>query len=405
MTFDFDALKNNDRILAWLYAISVFFPMISYYSSTILKSYGFSTTTVFAYSIAFISSLFSYLFCLKRNISPIIFLLIFSFLYVVTIAIWPQNREFMFGKWLDACYNPFYYIFVFGIPLVFIPCSMQNVSKLEKPLFFLSFVNVFFGILGFVFVVVNHVVYEYMTFSYNMLLGTCLLFAFSVKERKILLVCFAILGAICVMLIGSRGAMVSVVLFFFLYFVLKYVKTMVGFVVSFFLLIGLFLVADIFFIEIMGVVNQILAEIDFKSRVVELILNNEFEHSRGRAVIREILSNAISESPIVGYGIFGDRAIFGSYAHNFFLEIFVAFGIPIGIVLSSLWVFMLAFALIYSRKNPFLFAFFVPVASAVIFRLMVSSSFLVNPHFYMMMGGVIICIKDFNERKLVREFL
>ena len=389
-------LENNksDKVLSWLFSCSVFFPTISYYSSVILKNCGLPTTTIFAYSIAFISAILGYFFCCRRNISPLVLLSIATLIYIITITVYPENRAYMFGEWLDACYNPFYDVFVFGLPLIFIPFSIENAHELEKPLFILSFINVMLGIISFLFVLINGFYYEYMTFSYNMLLASCMFFSISIYKKKHLYTIIATIGSLCIMIVGSRGAMISVIMFYFIYFFIKKTKS----IISFLLLgccIGLFVFLWGYFYEnFLIFISEFLKSLNFKSRVIELLLNNEVLVSRGRDNIRQLLLQAINSAPISGYGIFGDRAIIGQYAHNVFLEFCVDFGLFGGLLCGFTYVAIQVYSLIYSKKDLFLFAFNISVISAVSCRLMFSSSYLINPYFYMMIGGFILCLKN-----------
>lgn len=66
-------------------------------------------------------------------------------------------------------------------------------------------------------------------------------------------------------------------------------------------------------------------------RVLTKLSDNEFASSESRQWITKTLLDAVDNGPLFGYGLAGDRGISGIlYAHNFAVELFVAFGYVLG---------------------------------------------------------------------------
>ena len=108
----------------------------------------------------------------------------------------------------------------------------------------------------------------------------------------------------------------------------------------------------------------------------------------GRGEVRDQL---LSQLRLFGYGLYGDRGITeGRYAHNFFLEIMVQYGLLVGsAIVIYIVILILAGFFTKDRDKKILFiAFF----SASVIKLMMSSSYLSKePALYSMFGICISC--------------
>ena len=128
------------------------------------------------------------------------------------------------------------------------------------------------------------------------------------------------------------------------------------------------------------------------SRTLSQIVEGSFLKSYGRTNIRETLIAGITESPFIGYGLWGDRFVtlnYGhgkaSYAHNIILEIITQFGVILGIflIIALLW---LIIKKIYYNNRSYYFVILLCVIPSGLIKLFFSGSYLNEPYFFFLMG-------------------
>lgn len=120
-----------------------------------------------------------------------------------------------------------------------------------------------------------------------------------------------------------------------------------------------------------------------QSRTLLLLEEGGFTRDSGRTSIYIIGLNKIYESPIFGYGIFGDRQFYnGFYVHNIFMEIILHFGVIIGgIIIIVLGIVTFIKYINLAEKEIILFFIFLGFVP-----LLVSSSYLINTNFFLLLG-------------------
>ena len=70
------------------------------------------------------------------------------------------------------------------------------------------------------------------------------------------------------------------------------------------------------------------------TRVIDMLIQKKYlSYTSGRDKIYELLLQKISEKPLFGYGIFGEKHFNILYSHNIALEIIVYYGIPVGLTI------------------------------------------------------------------------
>lgn len=392
--------KKDEKFLSWIFVLVFLIPTFNYYLSYFLKAFNLPTTTIPLYFGLYVLVLYSYCSSIKKSLSPFFLLLIVFFLYSITMIFWPQNDEFMFGDAFDACYNPFYRIVFLGLPLVFIPFVINDFSLYKKPLVIMSILNNIIGIIAFWMVVVGkQQPFEYMTFAYNLLFSSCFLFVYSRIKSNYFYLLLAIFSLLTLVFVGSRGATMCACSFFIVYFFTMNRGGRIQRAVMIFGFIGLSILAYIFFADIMNVVVDVLDYFGFNSRVVDYLQSSDFAESKGRSRLFENMLNQIAESPFYGYGIFGDRVLnrdflqMTGYAHNIFLELFVDFGLFVGILLSGIYLFACFFFLIQSKMNALIYCMFIAIFSSTFVKLLVTGSYLTEQNFYLLLGGFVLVYK------------
>lgn len=220
--------------------------------------------------------------------------------------------------------------------------SIKDFSNFKKMLLYVARASVFISLL---YVVANTLspfknldeTYS-MSFGYGMLLPAMFLFTqqgYIDKMMSFLL--FAL-----ILMDGSRGPVVVLALFYAYYTLFlssgKTKKRMV-FVVT---------IAAIAAVTILPRLESFQ-----DSRTMFLLQEGELiSHDSGRDEnVYSVVRPKIMESPIVGWGIGGDRYFLdGSYSHNIFIEVFIHYGIFIGTALFA-WLFFYCIRMFFSPRT------------------------------------------------------
>ena len=185
-----------------------------------------------------------------------------------------------------------------------------------------------------------------LTFGYRVaIVASLFLVLYYLNRSKIDLISFLI-SLVMIILQGSRGALGCIISTFFLLAIFYFVKTRKQTIKK---QLGKALVISIFLVSFLGLfsvgasfssnlsVNSLrFLRIDY-SRSIQLLLEGRIDDGSGRERIWDTAGEAIQNEVLLGYGFYGDRNIIGKklifgYPHNFILEVFLQFGVPLGIV-------------------------------------------------------------------------
>ena len=231
-----------------------------------------------------------------------------------------------------------------------------------------------------------------LTLSYSMSLGYLLLlpalihFDRFLENRKWLDLLMVGIDAMMIIFFASRGPIICVTF----YFLLKVLfssnmspRKKAGLIV-----IALTLVSIVYFS--IDRITIFLAELFSRyggiSRTLKLLSSGTIGYDANRNSIFDHYWDLINEAPIVGHGLAGSWDV-SSYPHNIVIELFLAFGIPIGVVLISLLLFVTIKGI--SQRNlerMRLSQIFV----AQLISLLWSGSFIMTPTFFV---AIAICVK------------
>lgn len=223
-----------------------------------------------------------------------------------------------------------------------------------------------------------------MSFGYSMLFPVL----FLLYTRKTVFAFVALILSIVILLLGSRGPLITIVLFvIFQKIFLSKRKDKV-----YFLIIGAFLLFFLFpiFIEYVSLQN-------IESRTLNLLLSGEtISHDSGRNLLYNIAIKKIVDNPFWGYGVFADRIYCGGiYCHNLFLELFIDFGcvIPILIILFALLKFIHLYRHLDIEELQLVLLF----SLLAIIPLLVSGSYLIDFRFSLFMGYMYILFQKYSR--------
>jgi len=224
-----------------------------------------------------------------------------------------------------------------------------------------------------------------MHFSYALLLVMLLHLNELINRGKKLYIVFLLAELVMLVLYGSRGALACVVVFLFLKVFTNVESRRRKYFYIFLLVLGSALVY--------GVLNQGAAIYRYfldrgvRSRTLYLFLTGQFtSHDSGRNELWAAVVGAIRQRPLAGWGIRGAISFMQGhpYPHQFFLDMLVSFGLPLGLLLTVLmtWPVLYVFTAEKSVNKDLLQIFF--CSSFVM--LMFSSTWFTNDFYYMLLG-------------------
>ena len=255
------------------------------------------------------------------------------------------------------------------------------------------------------FYVINGEITEgYMTFSYNNLVIILACFWMATYKNNIILWALGVLGTIVIVITGCRGALICLGIYFVCEFFLnkgehKFVKVLILVV----LVIGYFNLENI-----MMNLDATLSKYDYESRTVKLFFEGEIKNDSGRSRIRDAAKEVVKEHAVLGCGMAGSSyhlyykvenikpvGFQRKYSHHLILDLYMDFGILGGTLFIGLLIYLLIIAYIRTKGNYGRTVLFM-VASAVLPKLMLSSTYVGESLFFLLIGLLI----NLSEKKV-----
>lgn len=309
------------------------------------------------------------LFVKNKQITFIIVLILFSFVFSISKFGLTEGKSLYLASFI-----------VFGIPSLYIsqtPFSFPFLYKVLSFFIFLLFpviLNIDFGDSS-----TEDVNYgAWMGYSYGIivvLLGAFLCYLWS--ENKLMKVLFVIVSCSCLYILlqkGSRGTLIGVMCFFIYYFFkkIKSRKEILSLVII--ALIAAYLFRNIFqYIDVDGFF--------FLSKTEDLSVSGDI--SNGRFMLYSMAFEGFLSSPLWGCGFASFYDTYGTYPHNFVLQIFYEGGLFWGAILL---IPLIGFSskIILSSNKLCLFYFFIFCIGIV--RLFFSSNYWELQYFWFFYG-------------------
>lgn len=362
----------SDIIYIFIYSISVY----TYILLFIKKSY---VVAIF-FNIILILFLYSFL------LNPLIFRFFFNFKINEIRTVASSNAFILFGLCL-----PIFLLFVLHI----------DVSRLMKLLKIYSIINTTIFIL--LYIIVNFIYKErfnYMSIAYNSLISIFFCIYYGIKEKDKILILLSSLASIFIIFGGSRGAMLTLIVYLIIQFFIVSRKFKKKDLITIYLLLLIILFVVFNFNSILTSVNNILIELGYTSRILKSIyLNGGIFKYDDRALIQ---INLIKSINLFGYGFYGDRFLAnGSYAHNLFLEIIINFGLIFGSIIIICFILYLFKAIFLVRKanDSDLTFMLITVLTIIFVKYMVSGTYLRSQEVYFLLGIIFMI----NSKKYLRR--
>lgn len=327
---------------------------------------------------------------IKKNSNEIIITAaVVAGIIIFSLILFPSSGKYIFDNDIEkiATFNT--PVFLLSASFLIVGLAVVNIEQLISMICKGAKLGILIATCSYVIVLAKgmNIHYDDMANAYAIGLLVCLLIPFS--ERKNLI--YIILGMVCLMITGTRGPILCVVVAFIfkgVIFEVKYTKKFVNTVL--YIVIGL-LIYYMLGVRIIEGFSDLMSNFDVSNlRIVDYFRDEMLLDSSGRDDYYNELIQAIKEQPIAGYGIGGDRYILGdSYAHNIIIECLVSFG-GFGGGAIVVWIMANSLRLLRS-KHLDLRKLGIGLFCGIIIKLMISSSVIMSKEFFLFMG---ICMSS-----------
>lgn len=321
------------------------------------------------------------------RISDVIFGIVVVSFYFMSWALNSNTARYFEYGMSDFLFSAFPLYFI-GVTFNF---NDEDSQRLQNILYIVSLLTiVFFTVYNFF---INQMDEELlaagdMDKAYKLLPHINLIFANMVKKKSIVNISMFVFGVFLLFSLGTRGAVLCLLVYIALIIVFMYGirhpwLTVLLFIVGF----GVLTIESLFY----GVVRmfyQFAVNFGMSTRFFDKLLTGEITNDSGRSVIHDKVIEGIKESPLLGKGLYSDRAIAGSYSHNIALEFLIDFGIIFGVIFLVIIASIIINALIRVVKNnrmDIMPLFFVGICSGMV-KLMISGSYLSEVFFFFLLG-------------------
>ena len=181
-----------------------------------------------------------------------------------------------------------------------------------------------------------HLAYN-LSFGYRVLIFALVFLYCALEYKKLLDWAGAILGLGMITLGGSRGPFLDIAIFLILYIAIKLSRSRKKGLILLLILAGAVILWQLYE-PLLRTVAGIMDHLHLNSRFITMMLEGNITEDTGRETIWGAAIEMIRQHPFRGYGAMGSRHviiqyIYVAHPHNFFLEIFIDFGVIAGTVI------------------------------------------------------------------------
>lgn len=385
---------QTNHIKEYLINLILFIPVINGNLSEILNAFGYSTITAFVYVIVYFLVIIAiYKSLVEKPLFTIFGLLVIFTVVLLTYSFYPQNTSYIifdFQNIFDFAKSEIMVFLTLSLPIFLLFRTRINITVLFKISVILSVINLLFFV--FAFLIINFIFrlpFNYMTIAYGAILSIFLVhhkISYTNKESIIFLRLLEMISIVFIIIGGSRGSLVTLVVFLMgHYFLIERKKT------KFFYLKSLLMVCFAFMLlinieNILIFVSDAINSFGYSSRIIDSFFTLEkgiLDYSSRENITRILIENL----SFFGHGLFGDRLLTGGqYAHNWILEIVTHYGTGLGIVLISTIMYTIVYLLLCCKENKLNRFYALTVIVFLFTKYLVSATYLSNQEFWYLLG-------------------
>lgn len=328
----------------------------------------------------------------KFSVYDYIVLLFFPAIYLFNIVVYPDNAEALEEYAFQTLISTFPFYFV---------GKVVDVSKFFNVFFWLSVVCVLLDLFYFLYYAQSaaHVA-DMANGGYNMfaayqILPHVLMLAWgTMKQFRLWKLAVFAIGSLLLVSFGARGPLACLAFFIAVYFIffmkfkyslaVKSVVALCGFIFVFFLR-----EIAVWLFELVGVIKM-------SPRIIEKFLSGDIGNDSGRGFLKDSLYGRLDSSdPLFGFGFFGTQRYGIIYPHDLPLDLFFTFGYLFGGVLLFALFALIIYAFVRTARRIER-EFILLLVSAAVVKLFLSSSFIIEPLFFLLVG---LCLQILSERR------
>lgn len=330
-----------------------------------------------------------------NNVRGTDFAFYFSFvvLFFLTMVLFKNNADILEEQWWS--------ILIAAVPFYFIGVSFP-LDVCKKDLFWCSLVGVLCMFLYQLYKLRSGIALEddNMYVAYNLLPSAIYLVYYAVIQNKAIYWVTAAGSAVAMFVFGTRGPILCILIFFIACLIYKNIvsskKKKLFFWLTILLMVAVVFASDELFVKITTVLSDVFGKIGFSTRIFDFYLSGDAATSTGREYLLEQTIKAIIKNPITGYGLVGDQYLLGVYCHNLFIELWCQYGVILGTFVIIILAIIAFIALSRASRNEETFYFVLMLVCMVFIKLMLSSTYTVEPYFYFMLGVFVQIIRHKN---------
>lgn len=228
--------------------------------------------------------------------------------------------------------------------------------------------------------------YESMHFAYLVLPHVLFCICNAFRGRDFMSIIGSVSGTFLLLSFGNRGSLVDLA-FFILSYLLIFFKGKRKYIV-YAVATATFIVIYIFLDEIIIFFQGIMYELGMSTRIFDVLTENSFLSGASvdeRDSFTNILSTAIQNGPLLGYGFCGSWQFIGSYPHNLYYDLFITFG-PVCGAIILIGILILIYKAFKSANTIDEKAFLLVLVTTGFFKLLISYTFINNVETFLMIG-------------------
>ena len=396
-------MKSFD-IKSFSLALLLMGPPINYYLNTVLQ-YGFGLPTISAFAYVFMAVVGAYSYRYVKQIDRA-GVIIFTLLVIgLPLAALLGGFNMVISPDLNPLDSPLLLVFLYCFPLYILTSTINDFGKAFDYLYYFAIFNIVLFIPSYYYsqLSLSALRVDYMSISYNVLIAICVCLGVSWDKKKWLPAIIAIASILLLIVVGSRGASLSVLIYIVLLLITKLIggeKKMV-FVISAIAVVAVLALGSYYYHEVTSLIDSG----EMYSRNLSKLDDSSFFSHDDRNEIKTVIERGIDSNPF-GYGLLGDRIIMqnehyeGVYAHNILLELRADFGILLGPAIFIL--LLLKMFVSYRRLDGYRKDFLVMLIPAGFIKLLFSGSFLIEPAFYCLLA-LVFCKENGKKIKMLRN--
>lgn len=287
-----------------------------------------------------------------------------------------------------------YFMFLRQVVVVYLP-SMTVALKVND---FSGYIKNFrkVGILGIVFMMIAYFMgfierWDYQQYGINLCPFVVMIYPAYLKYHRISDTFWMFIGFFLLMAGGRQSFVAFFVSILVVYYCIRLHDIPIKKIISYICLalcgVTIFIIAGPYLIILLG---DLLRIFGMESRTMDMLVGNELFSTSTRDYIYELSLYYIKNNLYNIQGIFADRYLLRltddwmAYPHNLILELMLDFGVVIGVVFTMIIFYQYIIQLIKSNleKRTIIGV----VATIIILRLMVSSSYMIEGLFYTVLG-------------------